>query len=751
MYSGGAIVVISFLSTQVTYITTSRMPNHQPPSSPKQKQHHRHRHHHHNNRTPQRQQAIKRPDAVIFPPDPQETGPEVVDRIYRSFGLTDQFPVECLDFVNSLLEKDPCSDTSASNLIDYTKAPFITIDNDNSMDLDQAMWICYTNEIHENGIFPSASKVAESDGSPKYILVSYAVADGAYFVPALSPLFQFALRKGGSSFYLPGKSIPMLPRQLSENVMSLNEGVKRRALIFDMYLNAADGSTAKTNYCWGVIQSRWKGSYREVDEYYHACDVKDIQQHAFTDPTCEFTETLDLLRKVGQMRRQLAAQRDVVDYNRGESSYVTLSGDGKQLIFSKSVRYMTELYNEQISLLCNSEGANILFQMDEEEEASSGTGEDGEENNKDIVHPIFRVQNGPREEQVKVLEAVIMNTLKANGIDDIRWSWNKEKTPIGPYLATLRAHQQQLKQKTGINSEEDRRWTSALCVIERQAMITNVAASFSATPEDGHHSLKMTHYARFSSPMRELVGCFTHKELWEGHTGSFSSVRLTSQSDIALRNKVIRAARRSKAMQKKLSGALFLHMLNVTFYKELKERRLNRRTVYKGILMGMDFSEKRNKSRRCYVRLEDPTIEVKVFGEDLDYHFGCRYGPKGETYGRRGSAVAIAPKPGSLADDAEDDEMPPTFQAGQRVTIRVADYAQFYGQTSRSRWIFIMNLDEEEVPEGEMTKTDYEEAPKRISRTSLLRNSVVDRDLMQDLLMTEEEDASDDVSSVELE
>ena len=58
---------------------------------------------------------------------------------------------------------------------------------------------------------------------------------------------------------------------------------------------------------------------------------------------------------------------------------------------------------------------------------------------------------------------------------------------------------------------------------------------------------------------------------------------------------------------------VFLHMLNTVFYKDLKTH-VNKRKIYKGIMMGMDFSEER-KSRRCYVKLEDPAIEIKVYAE----------------------------------------------------------------------------------------------------------------------------------------
>jgi len=422
----------------------------------------------------------------------------------------------------------------------------------------------------------------------------------------------------------------------------------------------------------------------------------------------EFLETLTLLRTVGYLRRDLAVERNVVEYNnRDDNGSITIDAKGGHLTFARRPRYIAEQYNEQISLLCNSEGAKILDHLDQEEE----------EKHQDIVHPIYRSQSGPRKEQIQILESIIANTLEAHGMDTAKWAWDEPTESLAGYLKRL----QEQKESKPHGSREGRQWNAVLQVIHRQAMITNVAASFTPTPEAGHFSLKMTHYARFSSPMRELVGCFTHKELWEGHLGKFSSPHATAESDILLRDRVIRAARRAKATQKKLGGALHMHMLNLTFYSDL-QKRLPKRPVYRGVVMGMDFSESRGKGRRVYVKLEDPSIEIKVFGEDLDYHYGCRYGPVGGTFGRYGSTVSIAPKPKSFAEDADDDK-PPTFLAGQSVTIRVGDYAQFYGQTSRSRWIFLMNVAEgDELVDGRQAKR-----PR-----TFLRNSLIDRDLLSE-------------------
>jgi hypothetical protein len=136
--------------------------------------------------------------------------------------------------------------------------------------------------------------------------------------------------------------------------------------------------------------------------------------------------------------------------------------------------------------------------------------------------------------------------------------------------------------------------------------------------------------------------------------------------------------------------------------------------------MGMDFSD-RQKSRRLYIQLDDPHIQIKVYAEDLDYHYNCRYGPEdGNTYSRRGSTVCVVPMPGSFNRDVGDEQLPPKFRAGDPVSIRVGDYAQFYGQKSRSRWVFIV------IPQR------VEEDKVTLSQ-SLIRNSVIDIDLLKHL------------------
>ncbi|MBL4689069.1 MAG: RNB domain-containing ribonuclease [Nannocystaceae bacterium] len=92
--------------------------------------------------------------------------------------------------------------------------------------------------------------------------VQYAIADASWFVPADSALFTESLRRG-ASYYMPGESVPMLPRALSEDLVSLGPGVDRRAMVFDMTVDA-DGTCTKTEIVRARIRSRHQLTFDHV-------------------------------------------------------------------------------------------------------------------------------------------------------------------------------------------------------------------------------------------------------------------------------------------------------------------------------------------------------------------------------------------------------------------------------------------------------------------------------------------------------
>lgn len=286
----------------------------------------------------------------------------------------------------------------------------------------------------------------ERDGDRGYML-RYALADAAYYVYPGTALFDHALARG-TSYYLPRLSVPMLPPALSEDVVSLNANVPRRSLVFHMKLDA-QASPVSTTLTRARIISRAKLSYRRVQEYY---DKKEPEYTNLSGK--DFTETLDLLRVVGALRIKEAESRDVVRYDRVELS-IDLSKDSiSEFNLTTEKRYDTDRYNEQISLLCNREGAQFL---------------DKEADSHPEVQAIYRVHDAPPENRFGGVDKFIRDLIKVRGLDKKLWDWkDAEDEPVSAYLERLPS-----------STPEDKRVKAA---IERQFLVINTRSTYSGTP-----------------------------------------------------------------------------------------------------------------------------------------------------------------------------------------------------------------------------------------------------------------------------
>ena len=207
-------------------------------------------------------------------------------------GLSDAYPLEVEVEVERLVADPGIADAA---LTDLTELDFVTIDNEGSRDLDQAMFIAREGRGYR---------------------VDYALADAAHYVRAGTALFDEALRRG-ASYYLPGFSIPMLPRALSEHLVSLNEGQDRRALVVRMHLDEG-AEPVGTAVFQARVRSRRKLTYEGVQAYLDGRDGS----------LARFSETLDLLAEVGRKRLHAKEARGLAEYDRLEIEVGVEDGGG---------------------------------------------------------------------------------------------------------------------------------------------------------------------------------------------------------------------------------------------------------------------------------------------------------------------------------------------------------------------------------------------------------------------------------------
>lgn len=510
-------------------------------------------------------------------------------RVLAENGVNPLFPADVHREVEAIVKNPGINDTS---LIELTHLPFVTIDNFDSRDLDQAMHI---------------TRIGSR------FMLRYALADAVHFVRPGTALFKEALRRG-ASFYVPGFAIPMLPRALSEDLISLNESMLRRALVFTISFDE-EGAVLSTGVKLARIKSIAKLSYKGVEQYYKGFDCPSFAKKPYI-------ETLDCLRELGELLITRARDRNVVEYDRSTVE-VRLTDDGQSLQLIDVERLQVEKYNEQISLICNTEGARLL----------------SEAGLSPVVQAVFRVHEAPDEERLKKFSRLLKGLILNNRLNPKLWVWRwrdgryGSRENLSDYLLRLR------------NNNVD---NGMLTAVQRQALMLSTASHFSATPGE-HHALKVDQYARFSSPMREIAGIFTHREYLQ-----LVGLAKIDTDDLQLREEVISVANKAKEVQNKLNKAVMKKAIDQLFECELELPR-ERRQRFSGVVVSL-------RSTRIYVQLNEPKINVKIYLNKTGEYSGRPY-----QLDRSFAYVSV------------DGEV--VFSLGQQLTLLVESYSE-----DRQRW-----------------------------------------------------------------
>jgi len=94
-----------------------------------------------------------------------------------------------------------------------------------------------------------------------------AIADVSEYVTPFGALDNEAIYRS-FSIYLPHRSIPMLPRQLSETLCSLQPNVDRLAYVFEMKLDLAKLEVTHSEVYEAIIHSKRRFHYEEIDAFF---------------------------------------------------------------------------------------------------------------------------------------------------------------------------------------------------------------------------------------------------------------------------------------------------------------------------------------------------------------------------------------------------------------------------------------------------------------------------------------------------
>ncbi len=144
---------------------------------------------------------------------------------------------------------------------DLTALPFVTIDGAETRDMDDAL---------------CAERDANTNGWKLWV----AIADPSAWIKPGSALEQ-AIAARGSSIYLPGLTVAMLPEGLANERCSLLPDSERLALVCELQIDAG-GAIAHYEFCEARVRSCAKLSYDGVSDFLR----DDSVQHIWSDCWC---------------------------------------------------------------------------------------------------------------------------------------------------------------------------------------------------------------------------------------------------------------------------------------------------------------------------------------------------------------------------------------------------------------------------------------------------------------------------------
>lgn len=332
---------------------------------------------------------------------------------------------------------DPAEFAARADLRDQV---IFTIDGADTKDIDDAVSLRRTADGYELGVH---------------------IADVSHYVRPGSQLDKEAYERG-TSVYTPGAVIPMLPRQLSNGICSLNEGVDRLCFSCVMQLDG-EGRMKDYEFKKAVMKSRVKGVYTEINAIYdNAADAEIQEKYA------DCVETLDLMRELFEKLNLLRKARGCMDIETGESKII-LDEDGRAIDIKKVDRGIAERMIEEFMLLANSSAAKM--------------------GDKLKIPFVYRVHELPDPERVEKLhDALTGMGLDANFAGEV---------PTQLELSKL------LDEARGTKLER---------AVHINVLRSMAKAKYMSQPK-GHYGLALTDYTHFTSPIRRYPDLIVHRML----------------------------------------------------------------------------------------------------------------------------------------------------------------------------------------------------------------------------------------------
>ena len=327
------------------------------------------------------------------------------------------------------------------NRIDKTNDNVVTIDSEDSKDLDDAVCV-----------------VIKEDGNYR---ISVHIDDVSHYVKDNTEIDKEAVKRG-TSIYIPGMVLPMLPKELSNGICSLNEGELRLTLSVDIDISKT-GEILNHKIYKGYIKSKKKMTYDKVYKCITKSDKKVLEEYS------DFLEDIDNMKELAQILRKRRFESGSINFDIPETKIV-LDENGKLKDVCEYKKNIANDIIEEFMLVTNKVVA--------------------EEFNNLSLPFIYRVHEKPDEDKLRDLNGVL--SLYNKRIKSV-------KSIVPKVIADL---------LTNFKSEEEKEVISSL------TLRTLKLARYDSNCL-GHFGLSFKYYCHFTSPIRRYPDLFIHRVISE--------------------------------------------------------------------------------------------------------------------------------------------------------------------------------------------------------------------------------------------
>lgn len=354
----------------------------------------------------------------------------------KEYNLPYEFPDEVI--LEAKKVENKITKKELQNRLDLRSKNIFTIDGEDAKDLDDAIYVTKL----ENGNYE----------------LGVSIADVSHYVAENSKLDQEAIIRG-TGIYMLDRVIPMLPKELSNGICSLNVNEDRLCLSVISEITP-DGEIVSSDIRKAVINVKERMSYADVQKILDEKNKKVLKRYE------KYIEDFKLMEELAKILKQKREGAGSLDLDIPESK-VILDKNGFAIDIEKYKIYFANEIIEQFMLTANEIVAEKFYWLE--------------------APFIYRVHEEPDTEKVNALNKFLFNF-------GYKIKSNKEKVYPKAFAEVL--------EKVKGREEE--------MVVSNLILRTLKVARYESENK-GHFGIASKYYCHFTSPIRRYPDLFIHR------------------------------------------------------------------------------------------------------------------------------------------------------------------------------------------------------------------------------------------------